>query len=121
MKATSTHFVLEKGSDYKDLAPVFEDILTILLEEIEQVPEDEEIMGMFIEQNLSDLNSNRKPEGYNRKGRIRLVFPMDRKEFYLKTYSKNADLAGLSDRISSMLKEANVKFSVLQNDNMDFE
>ena len=121
MKATSTHFILEKGSDYKDLVQPFPEILSMLLEEIEQVPEDEEIMGMFLEQNLSDLQKNRKPEGYNRKGRIRMVFPMDRKEFYLKTYSKNADLGGLSDRISKLLKDAGVKFKVLQNDNIDFD
>lgn len=121
MKATSTHFVLSKGSDYKDLAPVFPDILKMLLEDIEQVPEDEEILEMFIDLNVSDLERNRKPEGYNRKGRIRLVFPTDRKEFYIKTYSKAADVNALGEKMAKVMKDAGIKFDVLQNDNIDFD
>lgn len=112
----STHFVLESGSDYKDLAPVFPEILTMLLEEIDQIPEDEEIMEMFVELNVSDLERNRKPEGYNRKGKIRLVFPTDRKEFYIKSYSKNADIIPLGERIAAVMNAAEIKFTVLQND-----
>jgi len=121
MKVGSIHFVLMKGSDYKDLAPVFPGILKMLLEDIEQVPEDEEILEMFIEMNVSDLERNRKPEGYNRKGRIRLVFPMDRKEFYIRSYTKNTDVNVLGDRIASMLKEAKVNFEIKKNDGLDFE
>ena len=121
MKTTSVHFVLGKGSDYKDLAPVFPEMLRILLEEIEQIPEDEEIMEMFIELNVSDLSRNRKPEGYNRKGRVRLVFPMDKKEFYLKSHSKNADLNSLTTKYTAILKEAKIKFEVTQNDELEFE
>ena len=93
MKVYSTHFILKGKSDYKDLAPVFPDILKMFLEEIGQTPEEEEILQMLIELNMIDLERNRKPEGYNRKGKVRLVFPMDRKEFYLKTYTKSTDLS----------------------------
>ncbi len=47
MKVYSTHFIL-KGMDYKDLAPVFPDILKMFLEEIGQTPEEEEILQMLI-------------------------------------------------------------------------
>ena len=121
MKTTSVHFVLGKGSDYRDLAPIFPDMLKMLLEEIEQIPEDEEILEMFIELNVSDLVRNRKPEGYNRKGKIRLVFPTDRKEFYLKSHSKNAELNGLTAKYTALLKDAKIKFEVTQNDNLEFD
>jgi len=121
MKTTSVHFVLGKGSDYKDLAPIFLEMFKMLLEEIEHVLEDEGVLEMFIETNVSDLLKNRKPEGYNRKGRIRLVFPMDRKEFYLKTYSKNADLNNLTTKYTALMKEAKIKFEVTQNDDLEFE
>ena len=103
MKVYSTHFILKGKSDYKDLAPVFPDILKMFLEEIGQTPEEEEILQMLIELNMIDLERNRKPEGYNRKGKVRLVFPMDRKEFYLKTYTKSTDLSHIADNISNML------------------
>ena len=121
MKVFSTHFVLKGKSDYKDLAPVFPDILKMLLEEIGQTPEDEEILQMLITLNLIDLERNRKPEGYNRKGKVRLVFPMDSKEFYIKTYGKTTDLAPIADNISNMLTAAGVDFEIKQNDRTDFD
>jgi hypothetical protein len=118
MKATILRYIFEKGSDYRDLAPVFPELLKLLLEEIDQMPseEDEEILEMFIEMNVSDLKMNRKPEGYNRKGRIRLVFPMGSKEFYLKTYSKNVDLRALGSKVEALLKDADFNYSISNED-----
>lgn len=121
MKVYSTHFLLKGSSDYVDLAPVFPDILRTLLQEIGQMPEEEEIMNMLIELNMMDLERNRKPEGYNRKGKIRLVFPMDRKEFYLKTHGKNNDLSKVADKIADILKDGGINFEILQNDDADFD
>ena len=105
MKVYSTHFILKGKSDYKDLAPVFPDILKMFLEEIGQTPEEEEILQMLIELNMMDL----------------LVFPMDRKEFYLKTYTKSTDLSHIADNISNMLTAAGISFTVKQNDNVEFD
>lgn len=121
MKVYSTHFILKGKSDYKDLAPVFPDILKMFLEEIDQMPEEEELLQMLIDLNVSDLELNRKPEGYNRKGKVRMVFPMDSKEFYLKTYSKSTDMSHIADNISNMLTAAGIKFDVKQNYNIEFD
>lgn len=120
MKAYSVNFHLKDKTPYKDLAPVFPDILKALLEEIKQVPEEEEILQMLIDLNVQDLEKNRKPEGYNRKGKVRLVFPMDSNEFYLKTYIKSQDLTHIADSISSMLTAAGVKFTVTKDDDVEF-
>jgi hypothetical protein len=120
MKVFSTHFVLKGKSDYKDIAPVFTEILRSLLTEIGQMPEEEEIFQMFVEMNMADLERNRKPEGYNRKGKIRMIFPTDRKEFYYKAYSKTTDLSRMTDLTSGLLNSAGVKFEVLHNDRADF-
>ena len=117
MKVYSVNFLLNGKTPYKDLAPVFPDILKMLLEEIGQMPEEEEILQMLIELNVSDLEKDRKPEGYNRKGK---VFPMDRKEFYIKTYIKNQDLSVIAGNISNMLTAAGVKFTTTQNDDVEF-
>lgn len=120
MKVYSVNFLLEGKTPYKDLAPVFPDILKMLLEEIGQMPEEEEILQMLIDLNVSDLQQNRKPEGYNRKGKVRLVFPMDRDEFYIKTYIKTQDLTHIANNISNMLTAAGVKFTTTQNDDVEF-
>lgn len=117
MKFVSTHFVLKDGSDYKDLAPVFPDLLKALLEEIGQMPEEDEILQMYIALNLADLELNRKPEGYNRKGKVRLVFPMDRKEFYLKTYEKFNNLNKIVTKYQAILDEGGIKYEIPDDDN----
>ncbi|MDD2626176.1 MAG: hypothetical protein PHT00_00635 [Candidatus Methanomethylophilus sp.] len=120
MKVSSVHFILKGKSDYKDLAPVFPDILKTALTMVDQLPEEEEILEMLIQLNVEDLAQNRKPEGYVRKGRIRIVFPLDRKEFYLKSYSKTVDLGKIGDTVAKFLDDAGIKYSLAENDNSDF-
>lgn len=120
MKAISYHFIFAPGTRYKDLAPVFPDILKIVLAENDhfQNPEDEENREMFIQLNMADLEQDRKPEGYNRKGKYRLIFPLDRMEFYLRTYTaKPPELRRTGEKIAEMLSTANVKYEVTENDN----
>ena len=123
MKTSSYHFVLQDKSDYKDLAPVFPDILKTIFTENGHFlsPEEEESREMFIELNLADLERNRKPEGYNRKALYRLVFPIGRKEFYIKTYSgKMSDVKHIGETIGEMLSTAKVKFEVEENLDMEY-
>ena len=122
MKVVCTHFVLKGKSNYKSLVPVFPDMLRILLENIGQMPEEEEILQMYIELNLADLSQNRKPEGYNRKGKVRLVFPMDRdpkdkKEFYLKSYEKVGDMKKIVGQYCEILDKAKIKYEIHDEEN----
>ncbi len=120
MKVSTTHFVFDDNFEYKDLTEVFPEILKTLLIAIDQVPEEEEILQMFIELNLIDLERNLKPEGYNRKGKIRMIFPYDRKEFYLRTYGKSTELVKPADDIGKLLTAAGIKFEKTFNDNIEF-
>ena len=121
MAKTSVHFILKDGSDYKDLAPAFPDILKSVLIQADQVPEEEEFT-MILNLNMDDLEQNRKPEGYIRKARVRIIFPMDRKEFYVQSYSsKHVDLDTVKNSISSLLSAASVKFDVTEDDDIKFD
>ena len=121
MAKNSIHFVLKGSSSYKDLAPVFEDILKFSLQAVDQMPEEEE-MEMIVRLNLEDLERDRKPEGYLRKARIRIVFPMDRKEFYVQSYnSKLVDLGLLANHIKSVLTEAGIEFDFTEDDAITFD
>lgn len=119
MKAHSYHFILKGKSNYKDLAPVFPDILKIILAENGhfQSEEDEDNREMFIEINMSDLQMNRKPEGYNRKGKYRLIFPIDSKEFYIRTIvAKPNELKRVGDSIAEILSTTKVSFDTTSDD-----
>jgi len=109
MKATSGHFLLSDDVQYSDLAEVFPEVLTTFLKEIGQMPEDDDVLRMFIQLNQVELERNEKPEGYNRKGRIRLVFPLDSKGFYIRGISKNNEVVRISEKISRILKAASIK------------
>ncbi len=123
-KVNSYHFIFSAGTEYRDLAPVFPDILKIILVENDhfQQAEDEESREMFIYLNMVDLEENRKPEGYNRKGKYRLIFPLDRKEMYIKTFSgKPAEIKRIGEKISEILSTEKIKFEISENDNLMFD
>ena len=78
--------------------------------------------GPEIDQEKSAANAARMrelfdavvPEG----GKYRLIFPLDRMEFYLRTYTaKPPELRRTGEKIAEMLSTANVKYEVTENDN----
>jgi hypothetical protein len=115
MKATSGHFVLKNKKDYRDIAKVFPEVLTTFLEETDQMPEDSEVLQMFIYVNQVDLDRNDKPEGYNRKGRMRLVFPLTRKEFYVRGMAKSSEVVRITEKLSKILAKGGVDHDIEWN------
>jgi hypothetical protein len=115
MKAISGHFVLKNKKDYRDIAKVFPELLTTFLEETDQMPEDEEVLRMFIYLNQVELEQNVKPEGYNRKGRMRIVFPLTRKEFYIRGTARSSEVIRVTEKISSILTKAGVDHEIEYN------
>ncbi|MCU0860855.1 MAG: hypothetical protein MUE65_00865 [Methanomassiliicoccales archaeon] len=115
MKATSGHFVLKNKKDYRDVSRVFPEVLTTFLEETDQMPEDEEVLQMFIHLNQAELQRNGKPEGYNRKGRMRLIFPLGRKEFYIRGMTKSSEVVRITEKLSRILTKAGVDHEVEWN------
>lgn len=114
MKAQTGHIVFKGQFKYRDLSKSFEQVLRAFLEETDQMPDEDEIMQMFIRMNLMDLSKNRKPEGYNRRGRMRLVFPQipGRKEMYVRADVKTAQVIRVTERLSKVLKKAGISHSV---------
>ncbi len=112
MKATSGHFLFDEKVEFKDLADIFPEILTTFLKDTDQMPEDDEVMQMFIFLNKQALVKNEKPEGYNRKGRMRLVFPIGSNQFYIKANSPNAEVVQLAEKISKQLTKGGIKHSL---------
>ena len=70
---------------------------------------------------VSDLQ-NRKPEGYIRKARVRIVFPLDRKEFFVQSYSpKVVNLGKIKEDVSAILNNASISFDVTEDDDIKFD
>jgi len=114
MKAESGHIVFKEKFKYKDLEDVFEEVLKTFLEETDQMPDEDEILQMFLRLNMMDIEKNRKPEGYNRRGRMRLVFPIcdGTKQFYVRADSKTTETVRITERLSKLLKKAGVPHTI---------
>lgn len=114
MKAESGHIVFKGKFKWKDLKDCFEEVLKAFLQETDQVPDEEDIFQMFLRINMMDIEKNRKPEGFNRRGRLRLVFPNspDRKEMYIRSETKTAEVVRVTEKLSRMLKKAGVPHTV---------
>jgi len=96
---------------------MFDDILRNFLRESGQMPPEEDIIRMFVKLNMMDLEKNRKPEGWNRRGRVRLVFPItDQAQMYLRASLKSAEVVRITESISAMLKKAKIAHKVKYDD-----
>jgi hypothetical protein len=115
MKATSGHFIFDADFQYQELEAIFPEILKMFLEETDQMPDDEDVLQMFIFINQQALRKNQKPEGYNRKGRMRMVFPLGSKQFYLKSNVAGSEVVRLSEKVSKILSKAGIKHSLQWN------
>ena len=114
MKARSGHFIFDKKVRYKDLAPVFRTVFVKFLEETAQMPAEKENAEVLIEENLRDLRKNLKPEGYNREGFMRVIFPIIPKgvQFYVYTRAKTTETVRVAETISRILTKHKLKHTV---------
>jgi hypothetical protein len=114
MKAETGHIIFKEKFKYKDLEDVFDDVMKAFLEETDQKPEDDEILQMFLRINMMDIEKNRKPEGYNRRGRMKMVFPLRKikKEFYIRADSKTTEVVRVTERLSKILKKGGIPHTV---------
>jgi len=113
MRAKSGHIIFTKGTKYKDLAPVYRELFMKFLEDTGQMPDEEETSNMLVRTNLMDLEENRKPEGYNRYGDMRLIFPMTRDmQFYVYSSAKSTNVVKVTEKLSKYLQKKGLKHSV---------
>ena len=117
IKAQSGHIVFGPKFKWKVLSPVFDEVLRNFLRESGQMPPEDDIIRMFVKLNLIDLEKNRKPEGWNRRGRVRMVFPItDQPQMYLRASLKSAEVVRITESISAMLKKAKIAHKVKYDD-----
>ena len=114
MKVRSGHVRFDRKVQYKNLAGVFKTLLLKFLEESGQMPEDPEVLAVLLEENLRDLRRNRKPEGFNREGPLRLIFPITSRavEFYVYARGKSVEVARVTETLSRLLAKHRLKHTV---------
>ncbi|MEK6987074.1 MAG: hypothetical protein AABX97_03140 [Candidatus Thermoplasmatota archaeon] len=113
MRARSGHIKFDKKVKWKNLVPAFKPMLLKFMEETQQLPEDLESVDVLVEENLRDLRLNRKPEGYNREGIMRMIFPISNEvEFYIYGRGKTVEVARVTEQVSRVLQKYRLKHTI---------
>ncbi len=113
MRARSGHIKFDKKVRWKNLVPAFKPMFLKFLEETQQMPEDMESVEVLVEENLRDLRLNRKPEGYNREGMMRMIFPISPEvEFYIYGRGKTVEVARVTEQVSRVLQKYRLKHTI---------
>lgn len=113
MRPRSGHVKFDKTVRWKNLVTAFRPLFLKFLEETQQLPEDMESVDVLIEENLRDLRNDRKPEGYNREGSMRMIFPIsDQVEFYMYGRGKVLEVAQVTEQMSRVLQKYRLKHTI---------
>jgi len=116
MKKRSGHFVFSEDFHYSDLEEIFPTLMTRFLDETGLMP-DEDIYEVYLRTNMDDIVRDRKPEGINRRGRFRLIFPIpedgERKEMYIQASTKITELRRVVNLISDLLREGGIEHEIV--------
>lgn len=103
----------DKKVRWKNLVSAFKPLFLKFLEETQQMPEDLESVDVLVEENLRDLRVNRKPEGYNREGSMRMIFPISNDvEFYIYGRGKTVEVARVTEQVSRVLQRYRLKHTI---------
>ncbi len=116
MRYWNGHIILE-GVDWKDLENVWGDMLRLFFRESRQFLDEPEAAEVIIWENMVDIKHNRKPEGYNRDGRMKLVVPISgKREFFIYRESYSDEVRVITEKISEFLGKKGIKHKVEWND-----
>ena len=117
MKIWNSHIILSKNVKWKSLNPAWGEMLEMFFEETKQFTEEPEEREIIVEENMVDIRHNRKPEGFNRDGKMRIVVPMsDRVEFFIYRGAHSDDIRVITEKISKFLSEKGFKHTIEWND-----
>ena len=113
MRARSGHIKFDKKVKWKNLVSAFKPMFLKFLEETQQMPEDPENVDVLVEENLRDLRANRKPEGYNREGSMRMIFPISSEvELYIYGRGKTVEVARVTEQVSRVLQRYRLRHTI---------
>ncbi len=117
MKIWNSHIILNKGVKWKSMEPVWGDMLRMFFEETRQFTDEPEERDVIIQENMVDIMHNRKPEGFNRDGKMRIVVPLsDRIEFFIYRGVYSDEVRVITEKVSKFLSEKGIKHRVEWND-----
>ncbi|MCL5681488.1 MAG: hypothetical protein M1515_05575 [Candidatus Thermoplasmatota archaeon] len=119
MKNWSGHIIFPENFEWKQLEKSFRGMMELFFREsgeMEDEPDHKEVIMLL---NMQDIKNNRKPEGYNREGKLRLIFPLQRKEITIVSPLPENYVRDVSEALSKYLTSKKIRHT-LDFDQMKF-
>jgi len=121
MKYWNGHIIMDRIS-WGELDGVWDEMLRMFFQATKQFRDDPEMIDILIFENMVDIKHNRKPEGFNRDGKMRIVVPIsETPEFFVYRGVYNDDVRVVTEKISEFLAKKGIKHSVEWNDMLLFK
>ena len=113
-KVRSAHFIFDESVKYADLVQIYPELFRKFLEISNQMPEDENMVEIWIERDMTALKKGKKPEGFLKQNGIKMVFPIRDGyiEFYIYMKIKNEEIPEMATKLERILKKAKLSYSV---------
>lgn len=113
-EARSAHFIFDKDVQYRDLARMYPELFRTFLQETGQMPEDPDLVEVWLERDMKEIKKNKKPEGYLKQNATKLVFPIrdDYVEFYIYNTARNQTIPEVAEKLEKIIKKEGLPYTL---------
>lgn len=115
MKAYSGHIVFNDKFTWKSLEKVYPELFNLFINEAKIVPGEINSPQVVLYENLIDIRKGRKPEGYNREGKLRFYFIENEKKEMVIVRDKAIpadEVREVTEKVSKFLSSRKIKHNV---------
>lgn len=115
MKAYSGHIVFNDKFTWKSLEKVYPELFNLFINESKIVPGEINSPQVVLYENLMDIKKGRKPEGYNREGKLRFYFVENEKKEMVIVRDKAIpadEVREVTEKVSKFLSSRKIKHNV---------
>jgi len=119
MKNWSGHIIFPQNFEWKQLEKSFRGMMELFFKETNEMEDEPDHRDVIIMLNMLDIKNNRKPEGYTREGKLRLIFPLNRKEITILASLPENYVRDVSEDISKYLASKKIRH-ILEFDQMRY-
>ena len=115
MKAHSGHIIFTGKFTWKNLEKIYPELFNLFIKEAKLVQSDMNIPNVVLYENMIDIKKGRKPEGYNREGKLRFYFVDNEKKEMVIVMDKAVlceETREITEKISKFLNDKKIKHTV---------
>lgn len=116
MKAYSGHIIFNDKITWKSLEKIYPELFDLFIKEAGIQQTEMNIPHIVLQENMIDIKNDRKPEGYNREGKLRFYFTENDNVKQMVIVRDKAvpteDVREVTEKISKFLSSKKIKHDV---------